>query len=82
MPPNEQNPKTLALGSKPDPESRAETPRRRTKDELDFLPAAIEIMETPASPAARAVALTLVAFFSLAVLSAILAKVEVAAFAQ
>ena len=36
---------------------------RRRKHELAFLPAALEIMETPASPAGRAVMWTLVALF-------------------
>ena len=36
-------------------------------DEREFLPAALEVVETPASPAARVVGLTIVLFFVVAV---------------
>jgi hemolysin D len=36
----------------------------RRGDELEFLPAALEIIETPASPAGRAIAFTIIAFLS------------------
>ena len=38
----------------------------RRKDELAFLPAALEIVETPPSPIGRAIAFTLIAVFSAA----------------
>ncbi|MDA9391328.1 hemolysin secretion protein D [Bradyrhizobium sp. CCBAU 45394] len=43
-------------------------PRRRKEQmlELDFLPAALEIVETPPSPAGRATALTIAAVFAIA----------------
>lgn len=82
MPPNKPDAPVLAPQQAQSPESRAATPRQRTKDELAFLPAAIEIMESPASPAARAVALTMAAFFTIAVIWAIFGKVDVVAIAQ
>src|SRR5260370_34335633 len=39
---------------------------RRRRHEYDFLPAALEITETPASPAGRAVAGAIIAFFCVA----------------
>src|SRR5260221_2916411 len=39
---------------------------RRRRDELEFLPAALEIMETPASPAGRAIGGTIIAVFLVA----------------
>jgi hemolysin D len=36
---------------------------RRDREELAFLPAALEIVETPASSAGRAIALTIIAVF-------------------
>ncbi len=46
-----------------------------------FLPAALEIVETPASPLGRVVALSLSAFFAIAVIWAVLGKVDVVAVA-
>src|SRR5260370_16899417 len=40
---------------------------RAKSDEIAFLPAALEIVETPASPAGRAVAATIIAIFCFAV---------------
>ena len=39
---------------------------RRTEHELAFLPAALEIVETPPSPIGRAIGLTLIALFCFA----------------
>src|SRR3981081_1788730 len=44
------------------PAERAE----RRRDELAFLPAALEIVETPPSPVGRAVAFTIIAVFAVA----------------
>jgi hemolysin D len=49
------------------------------KDQREFLPAALEILETPPSPAGRAVALTIGAFFVIAVSWAFLGKVDISA---
>ncbi len=48
-------------------------------DEREFLPAALEILETPPSPAGRALALIIGVFFVLAVAWAFLGKVDVLA---
>ncbi len=61
--------------------ARPKHPRRR-RDELEFLPAAIEILETPASPAARAIAWTIMALFVFAIAWASIGKVDVVAVAQ
>src|SRR5712671_5850493 len=56
---------------------------RRPRDhELAFLPAALEIVETPASPAGRAIGATVIAFFVLAVAWACLGTVDIVATAS
>ena len=40
---------------------------RRQRDAREFLPAALEILDTPASPVGRAVGLTIILFFALAI---------------
>jgi membrane fusion protein, hemolysin D len=55
-------------------------PRIRRRDhELAFLPAALEIIETPASPVGRAVGATIIAFFVLALAWAFVGKVDIIA---
>ena len=54
----------------------------RRKHELEFLPAAIEIVETPPSPIGRAVGLTLIAVFCAAPLWAWLGTVDIVAVAH
>ncbi len=54
----------------------------RTRDEREFLPAAIEIVETPASPAGRAVALSIVAAAVFAIIWSCIGKVDIVATAQ
>ena len=51
----DNNPKVVAF-----PRSRGDTAR-------EFLPAALEILETPASPAGRLIGVTLILFFAIAV---------------
>ena len=41
-------------------------PKQRDREELAFLPAALEIVETPPSPIGRAIGVTLIAVFVLA----------------
>jgi hemolysin D len=53
--------------------------KRREKDDIAFLPAALEIVETPPSPIGRAIGGTLVALFCLALLWAALGHVDVIA---
>src|SRR5579862_9212420 len=50
-----------------------------SREELEFLPAALEVMETPAPPAARAISLSIVALVLAAVGWALLGKVDIVA---
>src|SRR5579863_9084029 len=54
---------------------------RREQEELAFLPAALEIVETPPSPVGRTVGLTIIVLFSLALIWSILGHVDVIAYA-
>ena len=56
-------------------------PERR-KDELTFLPAALEIVETPPSPIGRAVAFTIIAVFIVALAWACVGTVDIVSVAQ
>jgi len=47
------------------------------RDEREFLPAALEVVETPASPIGRLLGLVIVAFFTIAVAWAFLGRVDV-----
>jgi hemolysin D len=55
--------------------------RRRDKHELAFLPAGLEIVETPASPLGRAIGAVIIALFCLAALWASLGRVDIVALA-
>jgi hemolysin D len=59
----------------PFPNGRA----RRDRDELAFLPAALEIVETPPSPIGRAVGATIIAVFCLALIWAAVGKIDIVA---
>ncbi|MFY9990342.1 MAG: biotin/lipoyl-binding protein, partial [Rhodoplanes sp.] len=59
------------------PKQRAE----RRQDELAFLPAALEIVETPPSPVGRAIAFTIIAVFSIALAWACIGTVDIVAVA-
>ena len=50
---------------------------RRNRDDLEFLPAALEIVETPASPVGRAIALAICAFFLVAALWSYFSHVDI-----
>jgi hemolysin D len=52
------------------------------KDEREFLPAALEVMETPASPIGRLLAVVIIAFFIAAVIWAFVGSVDILATAQ
>jgi hemolysin D len=56
--------------------------RRATANETAFLPAALEIVETPASPAGRAVAAVIMAIFCLSIIWASLSKIDIVASAS
>jgi hemolysin D len=53
--------------------------RHRYKDEIAFLPAALEIVETPPSPIGRAIGATLIALFCVGLLWATLGHVDIIA---
>jgi hemolysin D len=55
------------------------TRERKERDELAFLPAALEIIETPPSPIGRAIALLIMLFFCLALAWASLGTVDIVA---
>src|ERR1700752_5028538 len=55
---------------------------RRNEHELEFLPAALEIVETPPSPIGRAIGITVIALFCLALAWASLGTVDIVATAQ
>jgi hemolysin D len=55
---------------------------KRRGDELEFLPAALEIVETPASPLGRGIAFTIIAFLVVAIAWSIIGKVDIIATAQ
>jgi hemolysin D len=57
-------------------------PIRRTNYEIAFLPAALEIAETPPSPVGRAVGATIIAIFCVALAWATLGKVDIVATAS
>ena len=58
------------------------TGERREKDELAFLPAALEIVETPPSPIGRAIVATIVALFCVALIWASFGQVDIVASAS
>src|SRR6185437_15849300 len=58
---------------------RARSPRR---DELEFLPAALEVIETPASPIGRLLGGVLLAFVVIAIAWSCLGHVDIIATAQ
>src|SRR5262249_18922303 len=54
-------------------------PNRHDKHQLAFLPAALEIVETPPSPIGRAIGVTIIALFGLALAWASLGEVDIIA---
>jgi hemolysin D len=54
-------------------------PNRRDKDGLAFLPAALEIVETPPSPIGRAIGVTIIALFGVALAWASVGEVDIIA---
>jgi len=59
-----------------------EQKRSRDKHELAFLPAALEIVETPPSPIGRAISVTIIALFCLALVWASVGRVDIVASAS
>src|ERR1700736_2749805 len=52
---------------------------RRDRDEIAFLPAALEIVESPPSPTGRAIGVTIIALFCLALAWAAFGKIDIVA---
>lgn len=65
-----------------DPNSTKVVPLRRSRDDLEFLPAALEVVETPASPLPRAIAASLAGFLVIAIGWACVGHVDIIATAQ
>ena len=63
-------------------EDRRRPKRRRSRDETDFLPAAVEILERPASPVGRWFALAIPALFVVALAWAWIGEIDTVAVAQ
>lgn len=61
--------------------SRLDGPRV-TGPEREFLPAALEILETPANPAGRVLTLSLAGFFVIAVAWSVMGRIDIVAVAQ
>ena len=57
-------------------------PSAKSKDRFEFLPAALEVLETPPAPFGRIIAVTIALFFVLAVLWAFLGTIDVVAVSQ
>jgi hemolysin D len=55
---------------------------KRGKDDLQFMPAALEVMETPASPLGRWIALSISALFLISILWSVLGELDTHATAQ
>src|SRR3546814_4818258 len=56
-------------------------PPKRSEDELAFLPAHLELIDTPVSPASRWIMRTIIAFFCVALIWAIFGKLDIVAVA-
>ena len=59
--------------------TKAIVPVKRNSDEMAFLPAALEIVETPPSPAGRAVGAVIIAIFCLSLIWACLGRIDIVA---
>ena len=57
-------------------------PWQNRRDELEFLPAALEIIETPASPLGRAIAATIIGFLCIAIAWATFGQIDIIATTQ
>lgn len=67
--------------NRPPVRAAAKLPRRK-RSELEFLPAAVEILETPPSPTGRLLAMALCAFLAIAIGWAWIGKINVVAVAE
>jgi hemolysin D len=76
---------TLQSESMPIPDARSQTSGLRSKrraEELQFLPAALEIIETPPSPTGRAIGATIIALFCVALAWASISHIDIVASAS
>jgi hemolysin D len=71
-----------AASAEPAPQKVVPLRVRRGRDDVEFLPAALEIIETPASPVGRAIAATIIGFLVIALGWACLGKIDIIATAQ
>ena len=55
---------------------------KRKKQELEFLPAVLEVVEAPPSPLGRGIVFTIVAFFTIGIAWAVIGEVDIIATAQ
>ena len=62
--------------------SRTEKPEALSRDRLQFLPAALEVEETPASPASRLIIKVIAVLFVIAVIWVCVGKIDIVATAQ
>ncbi len=73
----------MKLVKRGNPEQKPSTAlTKRNADELAFLPAALEIVETPVSPTGRAIGAFIIAIFCLALIWACLGQIDIVASAQ
>ncbi len=63
-------------------ERKTLTPEQRSQEELDFLPAALQIQEQPPSPHGRLLGWSLMTLFSIAILWACIGEVDIVAVAE
>lgn len=68
-----------AAGAAVIPAPAARPPARLRSPEIDFLPAALEIVERPPSPVGRAITATIILFFVIALAWACLSKIDIVA---
>jgi hemolysin D len=65
-----------------DAEKAQGTPAQRQRDEVEFLPAALEVLETPVSPVGRALMWALMLLFAIALGWSMIGKLDVVAVAE
>jgi hemolysin D len=63
-------------------ESKLNSLKKTRRHELAFLPAALEVIETPPSPVGRAIGASILAFFCLALAWAVFGQVDIVASAK
>src|SRR5215467_2172711 len=82
MPPSTASRQACMRSAKKNVVSFPERRQERRRDELAFLPAALEIVETPPSPIGRAIVYTVIAVFAAALAWASIGTVDIVAVAS